>query len=508
MAGRKIIRRGFVKSVAACGLFLFAVSMISACSKKDPSGYVMDKRGVIRLVENYSEAPPNIIIINADDLGYGDLGCYGSRAIRTPNIDSLSDQGVRFTDFHACDSVCTPSRAGLLTGRYPKRMQLDMPLLSENMTFGKSMLVKFGFLMGKLGVTDIATKGGATGIPQHEITLAEALKNRNYRTGMVGKWHLGDYSGNPEHNPRNHGFDYYFGVPHSNDIHPFPLYRNETELEPEVTDQSKLTGLYTDEAINFIKTSKEEPFFLYFAHTFPHRPLYASKNFKNRSEGGIFGDTVEEIDWSVGRILDTLKENNLDSNTLVIFTSDNGPWYQGSPGEFRGRKGQSYEGGHRVPFIARWKGHIKPGSVCTEPAMNIDLFPTCLASAGLTLPDDRIIDGMDIRRLLIQENSKTPHDYFFFYHHGELEGIRAESWKYFRSINHYSWPMPVNKKFGSLISYTNGPLPLLFNLGIDPGESYNVIEKYPGKAREFENVMARWEKEMTDNPGGWIKRVD
>ncbi|MFO7560156.1 MAG: sulfatase [Desulfobacterales bacterium] len=506
MTDRSITRREFVKSVAAGGVSLSAGGLIYACSKKDPPGTLTDKRGTIGFAEGYSEDPPNIIIINADDLGYGDLGCYGSRAIQTPNIDSLADQGVRFTDFHACDSVCTPSRAGLLTGRYPKRMQLDMPLLSENMPFGKSMLVKFGFLMGKLGITDIATRGGITGIPGHEITLAEALKERNYRTGMVGKWHLGDYSVNPEHNPGNHGFDYYFGVPHSNDIHPFPLYRNKTELEPEVADQSKLTGLYTAEAINFIKKSKESPFFLYFAHTFPHRPLYASKEFKNRSEGGLYGDTVEEIDWSVGQILYTLKENNLDHNTLIMFTSDNGPWYQGSPGEFRGRKGQSYEGGHRVPFVARWGGLIKPGSVCTEPAMNIDLFPTCLAAAGLTLPDDRIVDGRDIRPLLIQENSRTPHDYFFFYHHGELEGIRTENWKYFRSINHYSWPMPVNKKFGSLISYTNGPLPLLFNLRIDPGESYNVIEKYPGKAEELEKVMARWEKAMMDNPAGLIHK--
>ncbi|MBW1892694.1 MAG: sulfatase [Deltaproteobacteria bacterium] len=508
MAGKKLTRREFVKKVAAGGLTLSAGSILYSCSKKLHPDVIQNERELIANLSGYSGTPPNIIIINADDLGYGDLGCYGSQAIRTPNINLMAEKGVRFTDFHACDSVCTPSRAGLLTGRYPKRMNLDMPLLAENTPIGKSMMIKFGFLAGKMGLLDIATEGGATGIAQHEITLAEALKMKNYQTGMVGKWHLGDYSGSPEHNPVKHGFDFYFGVPHSNDIHPFPLYRNEEKLEPEVKDQTKLTGLYTKEAVDFIKTSKDKPFFLYFAHTFPHRPLFASENFKDKSEAGVFGDVVEEIDWSVGEIMKTLKELNLESNTLVIFTSDNGPWYQGSPGEFRGRKGQSYEGGHRVPFIACREGHIPAGSVCKEPAMNIDLFPTCLAMAGLTIPGDRIIDGRNIENLLVSQSMDNPHDYFFFYHHGELEGVRAGNWKYIRSINHYSWPMPVNKKLGSLTSYTNGPLPMLFNLENDPGEAYNVINKYPDKAKGLASVMTWWDGEMAANPGGWLTLMD
>lgn len=505
---KKITRREFVKKVAAGGFTLSAAPLLYSCSSKlHHTSVIQNERELIGKLAGYAATPPNFIIINADDLGYGDLACYGSRAIKTPNIDRMAAKGVRFTDFSACDSVCTPSRAGLLTGRYPKRMNLDMPLMAEETPLGKSMLIKCGFWAGKIGLMDMATSGGATGIAQREITIAEALKIRNYRTGMVGKWHLGDYSGNPEHNPVRHGFDFYFGVPHSNDIHPFPLYRNEQELEPEVTDQAKLTGLYTKEAIRFIKesggSSADEPFFLYFAHTFPHRPLSASENFKGKSEGGTFGDAVEEIDWSVGEILNTLKELNLESSTLVVFTSDNGPWYQGSPGEFRGRKGQSYEGGHRVPFIARRPGYIPAGGECRQPAMNIDLFPTCLAMAGLTLPSDRIIDGRNIANLLVQQRMNNPHELFCFYHHGELEGIRVGKWKYIRTINHYVWPMPVNKKLGKFISYTNGPEPLLFNLEKDPGEAYNVLNKYPEKAEELAGVMARWEKKMEKNPGGW-----
>jgi len=507
MADKKLTRREFVKLAAAGGLTLSAGPMLYSCSKKIHPDVIQTENELIKRLQGGAPSPPNIIIINADDLGYGDLGCFGSRAIQTPNIDRMAEEGVRFTDFHACDSVCTPSRAGLLTGRYPKRMNLDMPLLSEDLPIGKSMLIKFGYYAARMGLVDMAKKSGATGIEQHEITIAEALKMKSYHTGMVGKWHLGDYSGSPEHNPTNHGFDFYFGVPHSNDIDPFPLYRNNEELEPQVTDQAKLTGLYTKEALRFIRASAGSgggnPFFLYFAHTFPHRPLFASENFKDKSDAGIFGDVVEEIDWSVGEIMRTLKELGLESDTLVMFTSDNGPWYQGSPGVYRGRKGQSYEGGHRVPFVACRKGHIPAGTVCDDPAMNIDLFPTCLAMAGLSIPEDRIVDGRNIENLLVNRPMDDPHDYFFFYHHGELEAIRQGNWKYVRSINHYSWPMPVNKKLGGLTRYTKGPLPMLFNLERDPGESYNLINKYPDRAKGLASVMEWWDKEMEANPGGW-----
>ena len=448
--------------------------------------------------------PPNVVIINADDLGYGDLGCYGGSVIKTPHIDSLAASGVRFTDFHACDSVCTPSRAGLLTGRYPVRMGLDTPLQSENMSFKDSAILQFGYTMGKAGIIDVATDGEASGLDQNEITIAEALKKAGYRTGMVGKWHLGDYAENPAHHPFRHGFDTYFGVPHSNDMTPFPLFDGEQQLEAQIEDQSKLTGLYTREALRFLESTGDNPFFLYFAHTFPHRPLFASDRFRNKSEGGRFGDTVEEIDWSVGEILSALQQHGLAENTLLIFTSDNGPWYQGSPGTFRGRKGQSYEGGHRVPFLASWPAVVKPGSTCDAAASNIDLFPTILTIADIPIPTDRIIDGRSILHLLTGEERQTPHEAFYYYHHGILEGIRMGKWKYIRSINHYTWPAPVNKTLGFLSVFTTGPLPLLFNLENDHGESYNVIDKYPEVGQRLLGQLEQWEQEISDNRSGML----
>lgn len=489
MENNRITRKDFIKQLAVGSLAVSA-----------GSGVVPRLAGMNRVFA--AENLPNMVLINTDDLGYGDLECYGGKAIRTPRIDSLARNGVRFTDFHACDSVCSPSRAGLLTGRYPKRMGLDMPLMPENLTLKQKAVLQLGYTSATLGLMDQATEKGISGLNENEITLAEALRQRAYRTGMVGKWHLGDYSQNPGYNPLNHGFDFYFGVPHSNDMKPFPLFRNREQLEAHVTDQSKLTGLYTEEAIRFIEQSGKGPFFLYFAHTFPHRPLYASDAFVNRSEGGVFGDTVEEIDWSVGRILDTLKKNGLERNTIVMFTSDNGPWYQGSAGSLRGRKGQSYEGGHRVPFLARWPGRIPAGAVCRKPAMNIDLFPTLLNLAGIPLPQDRVIDGVDILPLLTGTGGETAHDAFYFYHHGLLEAVRVGNWKYIASINHYTWPLPVNRKLGHLSNYTTGPLPMLFNLERDVGESYNVIARYPEIAAELEAKMTRWQAQMEENPSG------
>ncbi|MFZ1863835.1 MAG: sulfatase [Polyangiales bacterium] len=472
------------------------------CTHDVEEGPPVDPSEVIEALAGKRERP-NIVLIVADDLGYGDTGSYGGRAIRTPHIDALADAGIRFTDFHASDSVCTPSRAGLLTGRYPKRMGLDVPLMPEEMSWSRSLTVTFGYLAGKLGLIDLATEGKATGLHQDEITLAEALRVAGYATGMVGKWHLGDFASNPAHNPLEHGFDFYFGVPYSNDMHPFPLYRGREQLLANVDDQSILTRRYTEEALRFIESSGGRPFFLYFAHTFPHRPLFASKRFRNRSEGGTFGDTVEEVDWSVGQLMSALEHGGMADNTLVVFTSDNGPWYQGSAGHFRGRKGQSYEGGHRVPFVARWPGRIAAGTVSDEPAMNIDVFPTCLEFAGLSLPKDRVIDGKSMVELLTVSESRSPHELFYFYHQGELEGVRTHKWKYFRSINHYVWPLPLNKKIGGISEHTTGPLPLLFNLDTDPGESYDLKRKYPDVAATLSEQMTQWEAELAADPKGW-----
>ena len=485
-----------------CGLLLVSTLLLQACTQQEEPRPPVDARDVIATVRAAVVDQPNIIIILADDLGYGDLGSYGSRAIRTPHIDRLADEGIRFTDFHASDSVCTPSRAGLLTGRYAKRMGLDFPLQSENIPFWTGVVNQLGFLSGRLGLMDMATEGGASGLHAYEITVAEALKVGGYATGMVGKWHLGDFATNPDYNPLRHGFDFYFGVPHSNDMQPFPLYQGEKQLLANVDDQTILTRRYTAEAIRFIESSKQGPFFLYFAHTFPHRPLYASERFRNRSEAGIFGDTVEEIDWSVGELLAVLDRNGLQDNTLIVFTSDNGPWYQGSPGGLRGRKGQSFEGGHRVPFIARWPRRIAAGGLSREPAMNIDLFPTCLELAGLSLPADRIIDGKSMVSLLTRPGSPSLHERMFFFHQGELEGVREGKWKYFRSINHYVWPMPVNKKSGGLSEHTTGPLPLLFNLEIDPDESYDLSGRHPEVARKLADGMTQWEEGMRTQGAG------
>lgn len=468
-----------------------------------PPGYTGDSLKTL-----HPDAPkPNIIIILCDDLGYGDLGCYGNDVIRTPHIDRLAREGVRFTSFYASNSVCTPSRAGLLTGRYAQRSGMSWVLLPENEPARYRAAKNFAQMLGTVGFVDLGPNAGTTGLSESEITLAEALKMGGYRTGMVGKWHLGDFGTNPRHNPLNHGFDSFFGVPHSNDMLPFPLYRNWEELEPNVKDQAALTGLYTREAVAFIEQNLDRPFFLYFAHTFPHQPLFASEDFRGKSKGGLYGDTVEEIDWSVGQILACLERNGLEKNTLIVLTSDNGPWYEGDPGHLRGRKGQSYEGGFRVPMIARYPASIPAGRVCDEPAMNIDLFPTSLALAGLELPSDRTIDGADILGLMSGENLETTRDAFYFYHVDELEAVRWGKWKYIRNIHHYVWPVPVDKEstvMGRLGRGRLGRWPLLYDLEIDPSESYNLIDHYPQEGERLRRRMEEWEASLRQNPRGWL----
>ncbi len=454
-----------------------------------------------------AERPPNIIIIVADDLGYGDPGCYGGKAIRTPNIDRLAEQGVRFTSFYSCSPVCAPSRSGLLTGRYPFRTGITGNPFPKDEPVSRWLPRKVGNWLNGLGVIDLREDDVPPGLPDREITLAEALKARGYRTGMVGKWHLGDYSEDPAFNPLRHGFQTYLGVPHSNDMLPCPLYRNEEELEADIgTDQARLTGMYTREAVRFIDEAGDRPFFLYLAHTFPHQPLFASERFDRKSKAGKFGDAVEEIDWSVGEIETCLQKNGLQENTIIIFTSDNGPWFEGSAAGLRGRKGQSYEGGFRVPFIVRWPGRAASGRVCREAAMNIDLFPTLLAASGAELPADRIIDGRDIRGLLTDEAAVSPHDALFFHHYDLLEGVRAGRWKYFRKLNRYTWPVPLDTaSFPNSLGkdQLGNRWPLLYDLETDPGESYNVINTHPEVAEKLEALMTRWEEQARANPGGW-----
>jgi uncharacterized sulfatase len=465
------------------------------------------KAPVLETESTFVGSKPNFIIIYTDDLGYGDLGCFGNRVIKTPHIDRLARTGMRFTDYYACSPVCAPSRVGLLTGRYPLRSGLIGNPYPKDESLKRRLARKIGWILRGLGGLDLREQNVAPGIAAHELTLPEALKQAGYKTGMVGKWHLGDYSRQAEYNPLRHGFDTYLGVPHSNDMVPCPLYADEKELEPDIgTNQARLTGLYTQAALDFIKANTKGPFFLYFAHTFPHQPLYASEQFANHSMAGKFGDTVEEIDWSVGQIMNCLDQYGLIENTLVVFTSDNGPWFEGSPGALRGRKGQTYEGGFRVPFIAHWPGFIPQGRVCSQPIMNLDLYPTLLSLAGLALPDDRIIDGVDVTAMLKDPDIKSPREAIYFYHYDLLEGIRIGRWKYIRKTNRYVWPVPLDTaaipdRLGK--DQLGNRWPLLFDLGTSKAEAYNVINRYPEVAERLDNTMEQWALAISKNPGGW-----
>ncbi|MBN2396936.1 MAG: sulfatase [Deltaproteobacteria bacterium] len=519
MAKDDISRRSFLKRsiwigvgiggavLVGSGVYrLLRVNDIKELIGDYPAGAEKYSLGVV----NASAPRPNVVLIYCDDLGYGDIGCFGNTVIRTPHIDSLADEGMRFTEYYACNAICAPSRAGLLTGRYPIRTGIIGNTYPEDEPVGRVMARNFGGMLKPLGVMDIREEYIGHGIDPAEITLAEALKVAGYRTGMLGKWHLGDYSTDPKYNPIRHGFDYYFGVPYSNDMKPFPLYRNETELEADLgqdEDQAKLTGLYTREAVRFIEESSGAPFFLYLAHTFPHQPLFPSERFEKQSHGGKFGDVVEELDWSVGEILQCLRRNGLERNTLVIFTSDNGPWYEGSAGALRGRKGQSYEGGFRVPFIARWPERIPRGDVNPATVMNIDLYPTLLSLAGVGLPKDRIVDGRNIIELLTGESSTSPHEALYFFHYGRLEGIRAGRWKYFDKMNRYTWPIALDAAAipNALGAEQMGDRwPLLYDIQRDPGESYNVINTYPEVAERLDTALNAFRNEIGKNPRGFI----
>ena len=406
---------------------------------------------------------PNIVVILADDMGYGDLGCYGSPSIRTPRLDRMASEGLRFTDFYAAAEVCSPSRAALLTGRYPIR---------SGMCGGRRVLFP-------------DSKGG---LPAKEVTIAEALREKGYATAHIGKWHLGLHEGS---RPLDQGFDQSFGLPYSNDMDAradlpkgasgsatppedgwnVPLIRNGKVIEPRA-DQTTLTKRYTEEAVKFIGAKKHSPFFLYFAHTFPHVPMFASPEFKAKSRAGIYGDAVEELDWSVGQVLDTLRREGLAERTLVFFTSDNGPWLimgdqGGSAGLLRDGKGSTWEGGMRMPGIAWWPGRIRPG-VTSEVASTMDLFNTALALAGAPLPKDVTIDGRDLSPLLLQ--GQPPVEAPFFYYRGDrLAACRIGPWKaHILTQTGYGEPNPE----------AHDP-PLLFHLGRDPSEKRDVAAEHP-----------------------------
>jgi arylsulfatase A-like enzyme len=462
--------------------------------------------------------PPNIVILLADDLGYGDLGAYGNTLLRTPHLDALARDGARFTDFYASAPTCSPSRAGLLTGRYPLRSGIEIPIYPASRN---SVLDRVnGWIGTYVGSIDGKASNAVNGLPASEITLAEALQMAGYATGMVGKWHLGDFSADPRHHPRRHGFDSFAGVPHSNGEFPYSYWENETRVDDDLgLRQQGVTATFTRKAIEFIDANRSRPFFLYVAQKNVHIPLLPSPAFAGKSAGGLYGDSVEELDASVGEIVNALATRGLLDDTLIFFTSDNGPWFVGSPGALRGRKGQTLEGGQRVPTIAQWPGRIPAGSVISAPAMNIDLFPTLLGLAGLELPRDRVIDGQDIAPLLRGETTEIARNELFFFGAGAVDAVRSGRWKYHRWVNLYTWPYPLDKVTSATgrgvhaaihtdpkTGETHAHLvhdPLLFDVVADPGESYDLIEHHPEQAARLRADAERWEREFFANPRGW-----
>lgn len=416
---------------------------------------------------------PNMVLIVVDDMGYGDLQ---SPTIATSNLDRMAAEGAQLTDFYASAALCSPSRAGMLTGRYPIRTHVTNPLYPT----GDPM----NLLMDVLGRYAYSVRG----IPTDEALLPEALSRRGYHTGMVGKWHLGD---RPGHVPRDRGFDSFYGALYSNDMEPYALYRDRSVVDAPV-DQSQLTRTLTQEAQAFIRRKGDRPFFLYLAHAMPHEPVHASDGFRGRSAAGLYGDAIQELDWSVGQILDTLCELGLEENTLVLFTSDNGPWWQGNPGYARGRKMLTFEGGMRVPFLARWPGVIPAGLVSHEMSMNFDLFATCLQIAGVSLPSDRVIDGHDILPVL-RGSAPSPHDALFFYDTRRLLAVRYQHWKYhrrFRTDNAGYYPLKQG--------------PFLFDLDTDPNESYSLVESQPERAAQLATLLDEWDAQIDANVRGWL----
>lgn len=438
-----------------------------------------------------AKRPPNIVIIFADDLGYGDLGCYGATPSQTPHLDRLAQKGVRFTDFYAAQPVCSASRAGLLTGCYPNRIGIHGALSP----------------LAKIGIAD------------SEMTIAELVKQKGYATCAVGKWHLGHH---PQFLPTRHGFDEYLGLPYSNDMWPhhpeanakrrsypqLPLIDGDKVAEQIVSleNMSTLSRRYTERAVDFIQRQGKQPFFLYFAHSMPHVPLAAGDKFRGVTQKGLYADVIREIDWSVGEVIQALEKSGVAKNTLVIFTSDNGPWlsygnHGGSAGPLREGKGTVWEGGVREPFVAYWPGTIRPNTVQNTPAMTIDLFPTIAHLTGSPLPK-LPIDGKNIWPLIqCESGAKSPQEaYYFYYKVHELQAVRSGKWKLILPHSYRTMNGQALGKDGIPGKYRMQKVtsPELYNLEKDIGEQHNLAVEQPDVVRRLEAYANHMREDLGD----------
>ena len=429
---------------------------------------------------------PNVVIIFIDDMGYADIGSYGATAYTTPYLDAMAEEGVRFTDFYVSQAVCSASRAALLTGTYSNRIGIH----------------------GALGPSN------THGIHDDEVTLAELFKSKGYATAIYGKWHLGHH---PTFLPTRHGFDDFYGIPYSNDMWPFhpenpEAWGNLPTIEGEETvglntDQTRFTTDFTDRAVAFIRAQAEQetPFFLYLAHPMPHVPLFVAEEREGHSGAGLYGDVIKEIDWSVGQVVDALKQAGIDDNTLVLFASDNGPWlsygnHAGSALPLREGKGTAFEGGVRVPFLARWPGTLPQGLEVSTPAMTIDIFPTLAALIGADLPEHPI-DGRPIWSLMTGETTTSPHEaYFFYYRRNELHAMRSGKWKLhfphtYRSMVGQEMGgdgIPGKYNYGAEIGLA------LYDLDADIGESNNLAAEYPEVVAQLTQLAEAKRMELGD----------